>query len=83
MSDSEVLRRISADQKIMYEIGRLAVEDVLIDFRDSGLSILGRNNGLVVKYADGTPSDIIRLPIEDAVRIAMNAMADHLEKDKP
>ena len=82
MSDSEVLRRIAGDDSVMYEVGRRAVEDVLIDFRDSGLSILGRNNGLVVKYADGTPSDIIRLPIEDAVRIAMNAMADHLEKDK-
>lgn len=82
MSDSEVLRRISADQKIMYEIGRLAVEDVLVSLRDSCISFPMRNNGCVIKSKEGEASSIIRLPVEDVVRIAMEAMADYLEKDK-
>lgn len=52
MSDSEVLRRIAADDNFMYQVGRRAVEDVLVDFRDSGISILGRNNGLVIKLEE-------------------------------
>lgn len=79
--DAETLRRIAGDKELLYNVGRLAVEDVLIDFRDSGIYLLGRNNGLVVKHKDGTPSDGIRLTIEDALRLGMQAMADHLEKE--
>lgn len=80
MSDSEVLRRIAADEKLMYEVGRRAVEDVLVEHRDSRISFLFRNNGLVIKNADGTDSPVIRLTTEHAVAIAMRAMADELEK---
>lgn len=78
---SDALRTVAGDDELMYTVGRGAVEDVLIDFRDSGISILGRNNGLVVKHLDGSSSDIIRLSIEGAVTIALEAMADHLDKE--
>lgn len=55
------------------EIGRKAIEDVLIEFRDSRIGQL-RNNGLVIKEYDGTDSHIIRLGPEDALRIGIKAM---------
>jgi hypothetical protein len=57
------------------EIGRKAVEDVLIEWRDERLSALGRNNGLVIRERDGRDSSIIRLTIEDALRIGLKAIA--------
>jgi hypothetical protein len=59
-----------------YERGRKAVEDVLIEWRDERLSMPHRNNGLVCKERDGTPSDVIRLPIEWALKIGLEAIAD-------
>lgn len=55
------------------EIARKAVEDELIEFRDSGISVL-RNNGLVIKYKDGSPSDIIRMGFEHAFALAIDAI---------
>jgi len=55
------------------EIGRRAVEDELVELRDARIGQL-RNNGLVVKERDGSPSDIIRLGPEDALRIGLRAM---------
>jgi len=55
------------------EIGRRAVEDELVELRDARIAQL-RNNGLVVKERDGSPSDIIRLGPEDALRIGLRAM---------
>lgn len=59
-----------------YEIARKAVEDVLVDMRDSRLSMLGRGNGLVIAEKDGTGSSIIRLGAEDAVRIGIKAIVE-------
>lgn len=61
------------------EIGRKAVEDALIDMRDSRISILGRNNGLVCKEKDGTPSHIIRMGFEQAMAIAVKAILEKLK----
>ena len=55
------------------EVGRKAVEDTLIDFRDSRISVFC-GNGFVVKEKDGSPSDIIRLPIAAGINIALKAM---------
>lgn len=63
------------------EIARKAVEDVLIDFRDSRIALL-RNNGLVCKEKDGTPSSVIRLGMESALHIAVKAINEH-RKNKP
>ena len=58
----------------LIEVGRKAVEDTLIDFRDSRISLVGMGNGLVVCEEDGTKSDAIRLTIDDALRIALEAI---------
>lgn len=73
------LRRLADDQELLWNIARKAIEDELVQWRDDGLSMLGRNNGLTIKYADGTPSAIIRFGPEVGVRIALNALADHIE----
>lgn len=74
----EELRKLADDQMLL-EMGRRAIEDTLIEFRDSRISVL-RRNGLVCREKDGTESSIIRLGPEQAVRIALLAIADHLEK---
>jgi len=60
------------------ELARKAVEDELIEFRDAGLSMPFRNNGCVVKYRDGSSSDIIRFGPEVAVSVGVRAVAHHL-----
>lgn len=86
MSDVEKLasqlREIAKDNELLWNVGRKAIEDTLIDFRDSRLSLLGRNNGLVIKEKDGTDSHIIRLGPENALSIGLEAIADHLEGKK-
>jgi hypothetical protein len=51
----------------------VAVEDVLIDFRDRRIGVLGFANGFVVREADGSESSIIRLGTRDGLRIAIKA----------
>jgi hypothetical protein len=55
------------------EIARKAVEDELIERRDSRLGLL-RRNGLCVAEMDGTPSPIIRMGIEEALDIGLKAI---------
>jgi hypothetical protein len=69
-----------AENDELLEIGRKAVEDVLVDMRDSRLSIMGRNNGLIIRERDGSDSRIIRLGTEQALRIALKAIAAELER---
>jgi len=55
----------------------IALEDQLIEMRDSRVSMLGPANGLVVHERDGSPSDIIRIPTAVAIRVALEvALAD-------
>lgn len=83
MSDiSEALRKLAADHELLYNVPRREIENVLIDNRDSRISMLGRNNGLVVNEKDGTQSHIIRLGSEMAMSIGLRALADHLEKEE-
>lgn len=51
----------------------IAVEDVLIEFRDSRIGVLGRANGFVVNERDGSPSSIMRLGTREGLRIAIKA----------
>lgn len=51
----------------------LAVEDVLIEMRDSRLSIVGPANGFVVREANGEASGVMRLGTRDGLRIAIEA----------
>jgi len=67
------LKRIYENPQ-MLEIGRKAIEDVLIELRDSRISMMTRGNGLVIREVDGNPSSIIRLGPEDALRIGLKAI---------
>jgi hypothetical protein len=73
---AECLLSIATDDALL-EVGRKAIEDTLIEFRDSRLSQI-RNNGLVCREKDGTESCIIRLGPEDALRIGLKAIAAQL-----
>ncbi len=68
-----------ANDRGLLEIARLAIEDSLIEFRDSRLSEPLRRNGLVVAEKDGERSDIIRFGSETAVRIGLEAIANSLD----
>lgn len=63
-----------------YEVGRYAVENHLVEMRDAGIGILGRNNGLVIRYENGSFSDIIRMTIEHALKMGITAIVDAREK---
>jgi hypothetical protein len=77
----ETLLAIAEDQSLL-DVGRKAIEDVLITWRDGRLSELGRRNGLVIREKDGTASDVIRFGPEAALRIGLLAIAKHLEERK-
>lgn len=61
------------------ESARRHIEDLLIEFRDRRISIAPggpAGHGLVVREADGAPSDIMRLRTGEAIRIAVKAMLE-------
>ena len=64
------------------EIGRKAVEDELIQYRDCRISLMYRGNGLVIRESDGVSSSIIRMGMETALMIALKAIKKHLEEVK-
>lgn len=70
------------DNDELLEVGRVAVEDALIEWRDARLSVVGRRNGLVIREKDGKESTIIRFGPETAIRIALRAIHNHLEAQK-
>lgn len=59
-----------------FEVARKAVEDMLIDWRDSRLSEPLRGNGLVIHERDGTASTVIRFGMETAMRVGMKAIVE-------
>ncbi len=67
--------------KELLEVGRKAIEDTLIKWRDARLSQMLRGNGFVVKEKDGSASSIIRFGPEDGLRIAIMAIIKHLQKE--
>lgn len=54
------------------EVARKAVEDVLIEFRDNGVFVLVPN-GFVIRYRDGSLSDVMRLSTRDGLRVGIKA----------
>jgi hypothetical protein len=75
--DASALRAL-ADDDALLEVGRKAIEDALVEWRDSRISTL-RSNGFVIRERDGGGSSTIRFGPEDGLRIALKAIADHLE----
>jgi hypothetical protein len=51
----------------------LAVEDCLIEFRDSRISVMGPANGFVVRERDGSQSPVMRLGTREGLEIAIRA----------
>lgn len=60
------------------EAARLAVEDALVEFRDSGMFILPANNGFVIKNYDGSDSHIIRFGTRTGLEIGIKAYLEAL-----
>jgi hypothetical protein len=75
-----VLQELADDAELI-EVGRKAIEDRLIEWRDDRLSELGRGNGFVVREVDGTDSTTIRFGPETGLKIAIKAMAEHLTQN--
>lgn len=75
--DINTLKVIEENEELL-EIGREAIEKALIDFRESRIGMPCRGNGLVIRETNGQLSDIIRLGPEDALRIGLKAIADHI-----
>jgi hypothetical protein len=71
------LRKIAEDDALL-EIGRKAIEDQLVEMRDARMFTI-RNNGLVIREADGKESSTIRLGSEVALKIGLEAIAEHLK----
>ena len=68
------IREVVEPSDELLEIGRKAIEDVLIEWRDSRLSEFTRGNGLVIREKDGRNSTIIRFGPETALKIGLKAM---------
>lgn len=75
MTKAELLALAGNDE--LLEIGRKAIEDLLVEMRDSRMFTI-RGNGLVIREIDGSASNIIRLGPEQALRIGLQAIAEHL-----
>jgi hypothetical protein len=67
-----------ADDDHLLEVGRLAIEDRLIQWRDARMSELSRRNGFTIREVDGKASSVIRFGPETGLRIALKAIAAHL-----
>ena len=65
---------------VLMEIGRKAIEDLLVEMRDDHMSMPLHGNGFVIKEKDGSPSSVIRMSTPMGLRVAMNAIIEHLEK---
>lgn len=75
------LEAISNDDALL-EVGRKAIEDLLIELRDQRICQPLRRNGLIIREKDGTESNIIRFGPETALRVGLKAIADHLKTNK-
>jgi len=73
-----LLRKIAEDHELM-TAAHLAIENKLIDLRDSGIMIGVHANGLVVRGKDGSASEVIRMGTRMGIVMALKAIADHIE----
>lgn len=76
---SKALKEI-AENPVLLEVARKAIEDALLDFRDDRIFTL-RNNGLVIKESNGEESSVIRFGSEVAMAIGLKAIAKFIEEN--
>ena len=79
MAVKEIFEELLENRELL-ELGRKAIEDVLVEWRDNRLSEFNRGNGLVIRERDGKDSSIIRLGSETALRIGLKAMLQALKQ---
>lgn len=70
-----------AENDSLLEVGRKAIEDELLEWRDRRLSEMMRHNGFVCREPDGTDSSVIRFGPETGVRIALKAIAKKMKEE--
>lgn len=78
MSGAELIAL--AENDALLEVGRQAVEAVLLEWRDRRISTPFRGNGLVCREKDGKESSIIRMGPEDGLRIGLKAIAAEIDR---
>lgn len=78
MTKAKMLEDISCDDDLI-EVGRKAVENALVGYRNSRLSAFARSNGLVIREPDGTDSSVIRFGPEVALQIGLRAIASAIK----
>lgn len=71
------LNAIAEDRELI-EVGRKALEDLLVEMRDERISTPLAANGLVIKEVDGRSSSMIRVTTPEAITLAIKAIAKHL-----
>lgn len=64
-----------AEQPEVLDDLRLEIEDELVKRRDARMSTM-YNNGLVIKEVDGSPSEVIRMGVAEALCIALHKLAN-------
>ena len=57
---------------------RQAVENAMLDLRDSRISLLGCGHGMVARERDGKESFVIRMATRDVLHVALTAMAKQI-----
>jgi len=65
------MNEIAIDEEAL-EVARKHIEDILIEFRDARISIIG-GNGFCVREEDGKPSPMMRLSTREGLRIGIKA----------
>jgi len=79
---AKVLKEIAESPELL-EIGRKAIEDVLVEWRDGRMmEIPRRGDGFSIREKDSTPSDIIRFGPEFGLRIALREIAKRIAEPK-
>lgn len=68
----EVVEKLLTNE--LLEVGRKAIEDVLVEWRNNRISEFNSGNGLVIRERDGRDSSIIRFRPDTALRIGIQAM---------
>ena len=78
-TDTNVKPMTDLDQDAL-TAAHVAVEDELVEMRDSRMSVLGPANGLIIKERNGSWSDVMRMGTRDALRIGITAYLAAVEK---